>query len=115
MPLHILTVEPTVLAILAVCAIAAVALSTGSSVVRRVRNRAQAKLLARALEELDSIKRLHGDERQVLDARLTRIEHALDTLAVEMERVGEGQRFVTRLLAPRSAEGQSSADERPSR
>ena len=112
MPLQILTVEPTVLAVLAVCAIAAVALSTGTSVVRRVRHRQQAKLLARALEELESIKRLHGDERQVLDARLTRIEHALDSLAVEMERVGEGQRFVTRLLAPRKAEDQSSAGER---
>ena len=112
MPLQILTFEPTVLPLLAVCAIAAVALSTGTSVVRNLANRKQAKLLARALEELESIKRLHDDERRVLDARLTRIEHALDTLAVEMERVGEGQRYVTRLLAPRSAEGQSSAGER---
>jgi hypothetical protein len=41
-----------------------------------------------------------------LEARLARIEEAVDTIAVEMERMGEGQRFVTKLLAERaSAEG----------
>jgi hypothetical protein len=35
------------------------------------------------------------------DARLERLEHAVDAIAVEMERVGEGQRFVTKLLAER--------------
>ena len=34
-----------------------------------------------------------------LDARLTRIEEAVETIAVEIERMGEGQRFVTKLLA----------------
>lgn len=33
------------------------------------------------------------------DARLARIEQMLEVLAVETERIGEGQRFVTRLLA----------------
>lgn len=107
MPLQFLTVQPVVWAVLAVCAIAAVALSTGRSVAANVRNRRNAKLLARALEELESIKRFHDDDRQLLNDRLTRIEHALDTLAVEMERVGEGQRFVTRLIAPR-ADGEQS-------
>ena len=32
-------------------------------------------------------------------ARLARLEHAVDSIAVEVERVSEGQRFVTRLLA----------------
>lgn len=36
-----------------------------------------------------------------LEARLERIEQAVDTIAVEMERIGEGQRFVTKLLAER--------------
>jgi hypothetical protein len=39
-----------------------------------------------------------------LEARLTRIEEAVDTIAVEMERMGEGQRFVTKLLAERTAQ-----------
>jgi hypothetical protein len=38
-----------------------------------------------------------------LEARLARIEEAVDTIAVEMERMGEGQRFMTKLLAERAA------------
>lgn len=34
-------------------------------------------------------------------ARLARIEQALDAVAVEVERISEGQRFVTKLLAAR--------------
>ena len=33
------------------------------------------------------------------DERLARIEQAIDAMAVEVERISEGQRFVTRLLA----------------
>lgn len=33
------------------------------------------------------------------DARLQRIEQALDAIAMEVERLGEGQRFVTKVLA----------------
>ena len=36
-------------------------------------------------------------------ARLERMEQAIDAVAVEMERVSEGQRFVTQLLAKREA------------
>lgn len=39
-----------------------------------------------------------------LEARLARIEEAVDTIAVEIERMGEGQRFVTKLLSDRSAQ-----------
>jgi hypothetical protein len=39
-------------------------------------------------------------------ARLERMEHAIDSIAVEVERISEGQRFTTRLLAERiPAEG----------
>lgn len=38
-----------------------------------------------------------------LEARLARIEQAVEAVAIEMERVSEGQRFVTRLLAERAA------------
>ncbi len=33
--------------------------------------------------------------------RLERIEHAVEAMAVEIERISEGQRFVTKLLAER--------------
>lgn len=39
-----------------------------------------------------------------LDDRLTRMEQAIDAVAVEVERISEGQRFTTRLLSDRSAE-----------
>jgi hypothetical protein len=34
-----------------------------------------------------------------LDERLTRIEQAVDAIAVEVERISEGQRFTTKLLS----------------
>lgn len=37
-----------------------------------------------------------------LDAALTRLEVALDAIAVEVERIGEGQRYLTRMLADRT-------------
>lgn len=40
--------------------------------------------------------------QRVDDARLERLEHAVDAIAMEMERLGEGQRYVTKLLANRS-------------
>jgi hypothetical protein len=36
--------------------------------------------------------------------RLDRIEHAIDAMAVEVERIAEGQRFVTKILAQRAPE-----------
>ena len=36
--------------------------------------------------------------------RLTRLDQAVDSIAVEVERIGEGQRFVTRVLTERSAQ-----------
>lgn len=46
--------------------------------------------------------------RQELDARLPRFEpqqvaQALDAMAVEVERIGEGQRYLTKLLTERDA------------
>jgi len=40
----------------------------------------------------------------MVEARLTRIEEAVETIAIEMERMGEGQRFVTKLLAERAGQ-----------
>lgn len=36
------------------------------------------------------------------DQRLARIEQAVDAIAVEIERISEGQRFTTRLLSDRA-------------
>ena len=45
--------------------------------------------------------------------RLTQLEHSLDSVAVEIERIGEGQRFMTRLFTehgtPRAA-GKEAAE-----
>jgi hypothetical protein len=37
--------------------------------------------------------------------RLERLESAVDTIAVEIERISEGQRFVTKLLSEGQARG----------
>jgi hypothetical protein len=39
----------------------------------------------------------------LLDGRLTQLEQAVDTVAIEIERIGEGQRYMTRLFAERGA------------
>ena len=38
------------------------------------------------------------------DGRLERIEQAIEAMAIEVERISEGQRFVTRLLSERAPE-----------
>ena len=44
-----------------------------------------------------------------IEARLEHLEHAIEAIAVEMERIGEGQRFTTKLLAERGVVGASVA------
>lgn len=41
-----------------------------------------------------------------VDQRLERIEQAVDAIAIEVERISEGQRFTTKLLADRATEAQ---------
>jgi len=43
-----------------------------------------------------------ASSNSAIEARLARIEDAVETIAVEIERLGEGQRFVTKLLADRA-------------
>jgi hypothetical protein len=40
-----------------------------------------------------------------VSARLERMEQAIDSIAVEVERISEGQRFTTKLLSERVAPG----------
>lgn len=48
-----------------------------------------------------------------IEERLQRMEQAIDAIATEVERVSEGQRFTTRLLAEKQAEHQTSGPPRP--
>ena len=50
---------------------------------------------------------LHPDSGE----RLERIEQGMDAIAIEVERVSEGQRFVTRLLSERNALGLNAAQQ----
>ena len=53
--------------------------------------------------------------RDIAD-RLQRMEHAIEATAVEVERIGEGQRFITRLFTEREnvkAIGEKSAERNP--
>jgi hypothetical protein len=47
-------------------------------------------------------------------ARFERLEQSVDAIAVEVERIAEGQRFVTRLLSERRADALPSATGQPS-
>jgi hypothetical protein len=46
-----------------------------------------------------------------LTARLERMEQAMDAIAVEVERISEGQRFTTKLLAERTQPAALSAND----
>ncbi|HVA57912.1 MAG: hypothetical protein WBQ26_04320 [Gemmatimonadaceae bacterium] len=43
-------------------------------------------------------------ELRQIEERLARIEQAVDSIAIETERISEGQRFTTRLLADRASQ-----------
>jgi hypothetical protein len=61
-----------------------------------------ARAYARRLEKGESGTggtRLSSD----IAARLERMEHAIDSIAIEVERISEGQRFTTKLLAERGS------------
>src|SRR5689334_22097094 len=43
------------------------------------------------------------DDLRRIETRLSNVQEALDAVAVEVERISEGQRFTTKLLADRGA------------
>jgi cytochrome c-type biogenesis protein CcmH/NrfG len=57
------------------------------------------RLLLRHREKMASIAT--SQSKPVAEERLERLEHAVEAIALEMERVGEGQRFLTKVLAER--------------
>jgi hypothetical protein len=60
-----------------------------------------AVLFAVGAERLTARRRVSsgGGELTIGDERMNRLEEAIESIALEVERVGEGQRFVTKLLA----------------
>lgn len=50
--------------------------------------------------------------RDVAEAQLTRLEQAIEAIAIEVERIGENQRFLTKLLASEPPEGARTAPDR---
>jgi len=48
------------------------------------------------------------------DARLARLEHAVDAIALEIERISEGQRFTTKLLSEQARQKEDAAHQLPS-
>ena len=53
-------------------------------------------------EKMASIGGSSSDETQRIEARLERVEQAIDAVAFEVERIGEGQRFITKVFAERN-------------
>jgi len=41
----------------------------------------------------------------IADSRLSRLEQAVDAIALEVERISEGQRFTTKLLSEQARQG----------
>jgi aspartate 1-decarboxylase len=52
----------------------------------------------------EKMARLQGPVQgsSLLDERLARVEQTVESIAIEIERVSEGQRFVTKLLSARA-------------
>jgi hypothetical protein len=70
-----------------------------------------ARALARRIENKSIGPRVPED----LEARLERMERGIESIAVEIERISEGQRFTTRLLAeqrPAALPGVPSRDDK---
>jgi hypothetical protein len=59
-----------------------------------------ARAKARAMERESQVPKIPAE----VSARLERMEQAIDAIAVEVERISEGQRFTTRLLSERLKE-----------
>ncbi|MBA3672988.1 MAG: hypothetical protein H0W68_13335 [Gemmatimonadaceae bacterium] len=60
-----------------------------------------ARAFARRLDSQGSRASIPADTQ----ARLERMEQAIDSIAVEVERISEGQRFTTKLLTERGSSG----------
>jgi hypothetical protein len=68
-------------------------------------------LLGRALfsgrrrKSVDSGDTIVPDRLRAIEERISHLQQSVDAIAVEVERVSEGQRFTTKLLADRTPAG----------
>jgi hypothetical protein len=62
-------------------------------------------------------RRSDGDPRRVqrLEERVARLEGTIEAMSSEMERLGEGQRFMTKLLSDRAQSGSGASGAEPKR
>ncbi len=60
--------------------------------------------LVRSYIKRKELTATRGASESLPNERLERIEQSIDAVAVEVERIAEGQRFVTKLLAERPKE-----------
>jgi len=58
--------------------------------------------LLRRRERKDKQAKLQPTPDPQLESRLARMETSLDSIAIELERISEGQRFTTKLMSERS-------------
>jgi hypothetical protein len=70
--------------------------------------------LARAYARRMEREPLRPSMPQDLTNRLERMEQAIDSIAIEVERISEGQRFTTKLLSERNNSASPSVPERQS-
>jgi len=68
-----------------------------------------ARAYAKKIESEGAGTRIPSD----VSARLERMEQAIDSIAVEVERISEGQRFTTKLLSERTAAGVPALENPP--
>jgi len=62
-------------------------------------------MIAAIVAGMKLLKRPPRERPQLDDTRLQHLEQAVDAIAIEVERISEAQRFATRLLAERHADG----------
>jgi hypothetical protein len=62
-------------------------------------------------------RRSDGDPKRVqrLEERVARLEGTIESMSSEMERLGEGQRFMTKLLSERTPSTSEKSGEEPKR
>lgn len=59
------------------------------------------------IERLKLRQGANANQLGSIDERLSRMENAIDAMSVEVERISEGQRFASKLLADRTPEGET--------
>lgn len=70
-------------------------------------------MILRHREKMTKRDVLPGASATGIEARLARLEDAIDGIALEMERLGEGQRFTAKLLAERGSRAETPVVARP--